>query len=91
MKVIYHINTMEAWTMTLGNVRNMLDWLHQNQESYEIEVLANGPAVRGYLPGILPDSLNVVIWEQLRATTNPLSSSHPPRRTTPCIWLSTQP
>ena len=61
MKVIYHIDTMEAWTMTLGNVRNMLDGLHQNQESYEIEVLANGPAVRGYLPGILPDSLNVVM------------------------------
>ena len=61
MKVIYHIDAMEAWTMTLGNVRNMLDGLHQNQESYEIEVLANGPAVRGYLPGILPDSLNVVM------------------------------
>ena len=61
MKVIYHIDAMEAWAMTLGNVRNMLDGLHQNQESYEIEVLANGPAVRGYLPGILPDSLKVVM------------------------------
>ncbi len=50
MKVIYHIDAMDAWTMTLGNVRNMLDGLHQNQEAYEIEVLANGPAVQGYLP-----------------------------------------
>ena len=35
MKVIYHIDAMEAWAMTLGNVRNMLDGLHQNQESYD--------------------------------------------------------
>ena len=38
--------------MALGNVRNMLDWLQHNQKDYEIEVLANGPAVRGYLPGL---------------------------------------
>ena len=61
MKVIYHIDAMDAWTMTLGNVRNMLDGLHQNQEAYEIEVLANGPAVQGYLPQRLPDSLSVVM------------------------------
>ena len=61
MKVIYHVDAMEAWAMALGNVRNMLDWLQHNQKDYEIEVLANGPAVRGYLPGILSDSLYVIM------------------------------
>ena len=61
MKVIYHVDAMEAWAMALGNVRNMLDWLQHNQKDYEIEVLANGPTVRGYLPGILSDSLYVIM------------------------------
>ena len=66
MKVIYHVDAMEAWAMALGNVRNMLDWLQHNQKDYEIEVLANGPAVRGYLPGILSDSLYVIMAQAKR-------------------------
>lgn len=65
MKVIYHVDAMEAWAMALGNVRNMLDWLQHNQKDYEIEVLANGPAVRGYLPGILSDR-SMSSWRRLK-------------------------
>lgn len=64
VKVIYHIDTMEAWPMTLGNVRHMLDWLHQNQEAYEIEVLANGSAVKAYLSEGLEDSLRVILAQE---------------------------
>ena len=61
MNVIFHFDEMEHWAMALGNVRNMLDWLHQNKETYQIEVLANGPAVRAYLPSALADSLSVIM------------------------------
>ena len=61
MNVIFHVDEMEHWAMALGNVRNMLDWLHQNKETYQIEVLANGPAVRAYLPSALADSRSVIM------------------------------
>lgn len=47
MKVIYHVDAMEAWAMALGNVRNMLDWLQHNQKDYEIEVLGQRPGRSG--------------------------------------------
>ena len=47
MKVIFHIDEMEKWSLTLINVRNLL---RDSEEEVEIEVHANSPAVKGFTP-----------------------------------------
>lgn len=82
MKVIYHVDAVEMWPMTLGNVRNMLDWLHQNEQEYQIEVLANGPAVKAYLSDGLTDAMQVVMAQEkaegvlFAACNNALKAQH---------------
>lgn len=49
IKVIYHIDEREKWSLCLGNVENMLAYYQQHNLSYQIEVLANSVAVKDYL------------------------------------------
>lgn len=51
MKVIYHVDEMERWPLTLGNVRNMAAYYREHGESFVIEVLANAAAVKAYCGG----------------------------------------
>lgn len=48
IKVIYHVDEREKWILCLNNVENMLNYYQQNQMNYQIEVLANGIAVKDY-------------------------------------------
>lgn len=48
MKVIYHIDEMERWSLTLGNVKNMAAYYREQGEDFTIEVLANAAAVKAY-------------------------------------------
>ncbi|WP_373127863.1 DsrE family protein [Dielma fastidiosa] len=48
MKVIYHVDEMAKWPLTLTNVSNMLAVYKQQGEAYKIEVLANSAAVKQY-------------------------------------------
>ena len=45
IKAIFHIDEEEKWGLLLGNVKNLLKEVTDS----EIEVVANGVAVRGYL------------------------------------------
>ncbi|WP_343208618.1 DsrE family protein [Anaerolentibacter hominis] len=45
MKVLYHVDQRDKWELTLGNVINMLAYGRENNAEFEIEVVANGPAV----------------------------------------------
>lgn len=48
MKVVFHIHDEEMWGTCLANVRNFVEAC--GEKGYEsIEVVANGPAVKGYL------------------------------------------
>lgn len=49
MKVIYHIDEREKWTLCLTNVENMVTYYQQNEINYQIEILANSVAVKDYL------------------------------------------
>ena len=40
---------------------NVIFHVDEMEETYQIEVLANGPAVRAYLPSALADSLSVIM------------------------------
>lgn len=44
-KVIIHINEQEKWSTVLGNIKN----LKKEPVHYEVEVVVNGPAIKGYL------------------------------------------
>ena len=48
MKVIYHVDEMERWPLTIGNVKNMVAFYEEQGEAFTIEVLANAAAVAAY-------------------------------------------
>ncbi|MBU9788702.1 DsrE family protein [Lentilactobacillus sp. IMAU92037] len=56
-KVVFHIDDMDKWQHTLGNIRNLLTFGNQADETYKIVVLVNGDAILGYLVGSLQDSI----------------------------------
>ena len=45
MKVIFHIDELKKWELTIGNVKNMLLYGKENHEAYTIEIVANAEAV----------------------------------------------
>ena len=47
MSVVFHVNETEKWSMALGNVHNLLKV--SSKEVGQIEIVANGEAVTGYL------------------------------------------
>lgn len=47
--VIFHIDEMQKWKLLLHNVKNLLA-AYDNTDDVKVEVLANGEAVKGYLP-----------------------------------------
>lgn len=49
MKVIYHIDEREKWSLCLGNVENMKVYYQSHHIPYQIEVLANSLAVKDYV------------------------------------------
>lgn len=57
-QVIFHIDDLKMWPMTLGNVKNLVAEFNKLNESYHIIVLANGPAVKHYLDNELITVIN---------------------------------
>lgn len=55
-QVIYHIDERVKWDLTLGNVKNMVNYYQEQNIDYEIEVLANSEAVCDYQKGSLIES-----------------------------------
>ena len=45
MNVIYHVDEMAKWTLSLTNVQNMIQYYGEHGEAYEIEIVANSEAV----------------------------------------------
>lgn len=50
MKVLFHVNESTHWKTALGNILNMLQYGEENSTSFEIELVANGPAVKELQP-----------------------------------------
>lgn len=46
-KVIFHIDELNKWNLTLKNTSNLLDAI--NTDNFNIEVLANAEAVKAYV------------------------------------------
>lgn len=45
MRVIFHVDELEKWQLTLSNVNNLLTYAKEQQEVAEIIILANSVAV----------------------------------------------
>ena len=76
MKVVFHIHDLAMWETCLANVRN---FLHANDDklSCQVEVVANGPAVKGYLDADICEGIkqimvhsNIVFSSCHKAMTN---------------------
>ncbi|WP_312942474.1 DsrE family protein [Oscillibacter sp.] len=50
MKVLFHVNKSAHWKTALGNILNMLQYGEENSMLFEIELVANGPAVKELQP-----------------------------------------
>lgn len=48
-KVVFHIDEMRNWQLTLGNVKNLITYFEHHEERFQIVVVANSEAVRGYV------------------------------------------
>lgn len=56
MKVLYHIDAQSKWHLVLENVKNTLSYGKQHNETFEIEVVANGIAIMGLLQEVAQKS-----------------------------------
>lgn len=62
MKVLFHIDEQAKWGMVLANVKNFL----KEEEGAQIEVVANGPAVKEYVNQLdekLKDKVDFVVCQ----------------------------
>ena len=48
MKIIYHINNNKNWMEALINIKNMVEYYHEHQIEYEIDVVADHDAIKEY-------------------------------------------
>lgn len=46
-KVVFHIDELDKWNLTLGNVKNLINEIEEIDS--KVEVLVNSEAVKGYL------------------------------------------
>jgi len=83
MKVLFHIDELNKWDMTVANVKNMLNFSRENEEKVEIEVVANGEAVLRFKGNDEANSKYSVEFEKLvkdgvkiAACNNSLSKFH---------------
>ncbi|WP_346936522.1 DsrE family protein [Clostridium sp.] len=45
MKILFHIDELNKWDITIGNIKNVIKFSKENKEEAKIEVVANGEAV----------------------------------------------
>jgi hypothetical protein len=46
LKVLFHVNEMERWSVTLGNIKNL--FIDVGEQGADVVVLANGGSVAAY-------------------------------------------
>ncbi|MBU5420683.1 DsrE family protein [Acetanaerobacterium sp. MSJ-12] len=54
MKVLYHVDQVEAWQLAAGNALNMEDYCRREGIACQMELVANGPAVKGLVEAAAP-------------------------------------
>ncbi|MFD1125852.1 DsrE family protein [Lentilactobacillus raoultii] len=48
-KVVFHVDEVEKWAHTMGNIQNLLDYAQTQHDQYQIVVLVNGDGIMSYL------------------------------------------
>ena len=62
MKVVFHVNELSKWSSVIGNVNNLLK---ADFKMSDIEIVANGEAVKGYLQADLGIGLHELAERQV--------------------------
>ncbi|WP_034550274.1 DsrE family protein [Carnobacterium funditum] len=60
-KVVIHIDEEEKWSTVLGNIRN----LKKEQVYFEIEVVVNGSAIKGYLNPEIAETVEAFVQQNI--------------------------
>lgn len=50
MKVIFHVDEMSKWTLTMGNIKNLISYTEERNIHLQAVVLANSAAVAALTP-----------------------------------------
>lgn len=48
-QLVFHINELEKWSMLLSNIQNTTQELNKRKTAFNIAIIANANAVKGYL------------------------------------------
>lgn len=59
LKIVIHISDLERWPMALNNVHNTMQAL-SSQASFEIAIIANASAVKGYLDPAIRERITTI-------------------------------
>lgn len=59
MNVVFHIHDLTMWSTCIANIDNLLQ-ASQDDEIEKIEVVANGPAIKGYLDQRIRQKINSI-------------------------------
>lgn len=54
MKVLYHVDQVETWQLAAGNALNMEEYCRWEGVPCQMEIVANGPAVKGLVEPAAP-------------------------------------
>lgn len=46
MKTVFHVDELGKWDMALGNAKNLISYCRDSGLPWEVELVANGPAVQ---------------------------------------------
>lgn len=63
-KVIIHIDKQEKWLTVLGNLRNLI----KEQIEFEVEVVVNGSAIKGYLDPEVAQEIDTLLQQGIYFT-----------------------
>ena len=65
-KLVLHISDIERWQMALNNVNNAIASLKENNAAFEIAVIANAGAVKGYLDASIREQIHLLAHNNLQ-------------------------
>ena len=65
-KLVLHISDIDRWQMALNNVKNAIASLEESNASFEIAVIANAGAVKGYLDAGIREQIHLLAHKNLQ-------------------------
>ena len=75
-KLVLHISDLDKWPAALNNVRNTMNALQADQRPFEIAVIANAAAVKGYLETDIRTQISQLLETAINLSAADRDNSH---------------